>query len=114
MSIGCPNRRSLEFVVFCFCFVFVCFVFVLFLFCLFCEGKSNFWKKILLLLESKEMEDQGGDGKENEKEMKADPRANFSRSRADTPRDLGLILSKMKIQEGHGPQALHPLDALVC
>ena len=72
------------------------------------------------------MGDQGDGGKEKEKEIseetteeiekdtKHDPRANYSRSRADTPRDLGLILSKMKIQEGHGPQELHPSGASVC
>uniref|UniRef100_A0A7S4P9C9 Uncharacterized protein n=1 Tax=Paramoeba aestuarina TaxID=180227 RepID=A0A7S4P9C9_9EUKA len=48
------------------------------------------------------------EGGSDEKDKGQDLREKFSRSRADTPRDLGLVLSKMKLQEGHGPQELHP------
>ena len=55
---------------------------------------------------------QGGQGEEGEKGV--DPRLAFARSRADTPRDLNLVFSKMKVQEGHGPQELHPEGVEVC
>ena len=50
-------------------------------------------------------DNEGASGEGGEK---IDPRLNFARSRADTPRDLNLVFSKMKVQEGHGPQELHP------